>query len=97
MKMLGFDLPMEWPWVMPPEPPPPDDFAGKLIILASEGRSIPQAAISLAARMAEKAGADAVSRTMQMRRRWISGMRVIGWVRTETAAEAVPFMRGSLS
>jgi nucleotide-binding universal stress UspA family protein len=58
MKMLGFDLPMEWPWVMPPEPPPPEDFGGKLIVLASEGRSIPQAAISLAARMAEKGGAD---------------------------------------
>jgi nucleotide-binding universal stress UspA family protein len=58
MKMLGIDLPLEWPWSAPPEPPPPEDFAGKVIVLASEGRSIPQAAVSLTARLAEKAGAE---------------------------------------
>jgi len=58
MKVLGIVLPLEWPWVAPPKPPPPENFTGKLIVLASEGRSIPPAAISLAARMAEKAGAN---------------------------------------
>jgi nucleotide-binding universal stress UspA family protein len=47
-----------WPWAAPPEPPSPDVFAGKLIILASEGRPIPQAATKFAGRMAEKAGAN---------------------------------------
>src|SRR4026209_441618 len=47
-----------WPWAAPPEPPSPDVFAGKLIILASEGRPIPQAATKFAGRMAEKAGAE---------------------------------------
>ena len=51
-------IPLRWPWAAPPEPPAPDDFAGKLIILASEGRPIPQAATKLAWRMAEKAGAE---------------------------------------
>ena len=51
-------LPLRWPWATPPEPPPPDAFAGKLIILASEGRPIPQAAVKLAGHMAEKAGAE---------------------------------------
>jgi nucleotide-binding universal stress UspA family protein len=54
----SFVLPLRWPWATPPEPPAPEDFTGKLIILASEGRSISQAATKLAARMAEKAGAE---------------------------------------
>jgi nucleotide-binding universal stress UspA family protein len=56
--MPSFVLPLRWPWATPPEPPPPDAFAGKLIILASEGRPIPQAAVKLAGHMAEKAGAE---------------------------------------
>ena len=51
-------LSKRWPWRTPPEPPAPDAFAGKLIILASEGRPIPQAAVELAGRMAERAGAE---------------------------------------
>jgi nucleotide-binding universal stress UspA family protein len=51
-------LPLRWPWATPPEPPPPDTFAGKSIILASEGRPIPRAAVELAGRMAERAGAE---------------------------------------
>jgi nucleotide-binding universal stress UspA family protein len=51
-------LQLRWPWRTPPEPPAPEDFAGKLIILASEGRPIPQAATKFAGRMAEKAGAE---------------------------------------
>src|SRR6185436_19908181 len=54
---IGSFLSFRWPWQRAPEPPPPDDFAGKLIILASEGRPIPQAATKFAGRMAEKAGA----------------------------------------
>jgi nucleotide-binding universal stress UspA family protein len=50
-------LPLRLPWRAPPEPPPPDAFSGKLIILASEGRPIPEAAMKLAKHMAEKAGA----------------------------------------
>ena len=50
-------FPLRWPWRTPPEPPPPDAFAGKLIILASEGRPIPEAAKQLTKGMAEKAGA----------------------------------------
>ena len=46
------------PWRDVPKPPPPETFAGKLIILASEGRPIPKAAVELAGRMAKKAGAD---------------------------------------
>jgi len=56
--MPHFVLPIRWPWRTPPEPPAPDAFAGKLIILASEGRPIPQAATELARRMAERAGAE---------------------------------------
>ena len=55
---IGSFLPFRWPWQTLPEPPPPDDFAGKLIILASEGRPIPQVATKFAGRMAEKAGAE---------------------------------------
>jgi nucleotide-binding universal stress UspA family protein len=56
--MLRHLFPLRWPWAAPPEPPPSDDFAGKLIILASEGRPIPRAATKFAGRMAEKAGAE---------------------------------------
>ncbi len=56
--MTSFVLPLRWLWVTPPEPPPPDDFTGKFIILASEGRPIPRAALELARRMAERAGAE---------------------------------------
>lgn len=51
-------LPLRWPWYRPPQPPPPDSFTGKLVLLASEGRPIPKAAVELAGRMAEKAGAE---------------------------------------
>ena len=51
-------LPLRWPWAATPEPPAPDAFAGKLIILASEGRPIPQAATKFVKRMAERAGAE---------------------------------------
>jgi nucleotide-binding universal stress UspA family protein len=51
-------LPMRWPWRDPPEPPAPDAFAGKVIVLASEGRSIPQTAVELAGRLAERSGAE---------------------------------------
>ena len=49
---------LRWPWDTPPEPPAPDAFAGKLIILASEGRPIPRAAVEFAGRMAKKVGAE---------------------------------------
>jgi nucleotide-binding universal stress UspA family protein len=51
-------LPMRWPWRDPPETPPPEAFMGKSILLASEGRPIPHAAIMLAQRMAEKGAAQ---------------------------------------
>jgi nucleotide-binding universal stress UspA family protein len=56
--MPSLMFPLCWPWAAPPEPPPPDAFAGKLIILASEGRPIPQAATKFVKRMAERAGAE---------------------------------------
>jgi nucleotide-binding universal stress UspA family protein len=56
--MTRFLLPLRWLWGTPPEPPAPDAFTGKFIILASEGRPIPQAAMKLAGRMAESAGAE---------------------------------------
>jgi nucleotide-binding universal stress UspA family protein len=56
--MLRFLLPLRWPWRAPPEPPPPDAFAGKLVLLASEGRPISKAATKFAGRLAENAGAD---------------------------------------
>ena len=56
--MIWFVLPLRMPWHMPPDPPPPDAFVGKSILLASEGRPIPQAAMKLAQRMAEIAGAE---------------------------------------
>jgi nucleotide-binding universal stress UspA family protein len=56
--MSRFLLPLRWPWQAPPEPPAPDAFAGKFIILASEGRPIPRTAVEFAGRMAEKSGAE---------------------------------------
>jgi nucleotide-binding universal stress UspA family protein len=56
--MPCYVLPLRWPWSKPPEPPTPDAFAGKLIILASEGRPIPRTAVEFAGRMAEKSGAE---------------------------------------
>jgi nucleotide-binding universal stress UspA family protein len=56
--MIWFALPRRMPWHMPPDPPPPDAFAGKSILLASEGRPISQAAMKLAQRMAGIAGAE---------------------------------------
>jgi hypothetical protein len=51
-------LPMRWPWRGPPILPPSESFAGKSILLASEGRPIPRAVVEFAGRMAEKAGAE---------------------------------------
>jgi nucleotide-binding universal stress UspA family protein len=56
--MIWFALPLRMPWHMPPDPPPPDTFTGKSILLASEGRPISQAAMKLAQRMAGIAGAE---------------------------------------
>ena len=56
--MHSFVLPLSWPWRMPSEPPAPSAFTGKMVLLASEGRPIPQAAVKLAGRLAEKAGAE---------------------------------------
>jgi nucleotide-binding universal stress UspA family protein len=56
--MIWFALPLRMPWHMPPDPPPPDAFTGKSILLASEGRPISQAAMKLAQRMAGIAGAE---------------------------------------
>jgi len=47
-----------WPWSAPPAPPEPDAFAGRRLLLASEGRAIPERAVELAARMAKQAGAE---------------------------------------
>src|SRR5262245_61762836 len=51
-------LPLRWPWQRPPEPPSIDEFSGKMILLASEGRPIPRGAVALTGRMAKKAGAE---------------------------------------
>ena len=51
-------LPLRWPWRGPPNLPRPDAFAGKSILLASEGRPIPHSAVEFAGRMAEKVGAE---------------------------------------
>jgi nucleotide-binding universal stress UspA family protein len=56
--MNRFVLPLRWPWGPQPQPSAPDAFAGKLILLASEGRPIPRAAVDFAGRMAERAGAE---------------------------------------
>ncbi len=56
--MNRFVLPLRWLWGTRPQAPAPDAFAGKLILLASEGRHISRAAVDLAGRMAEKTGAE---------------------------------------
>jgi nucleotide-binding universal stress UspA family protein len=56
--MYRFILLLRQLWGTPLQPPAPDAFAGKLILLASEGRPIPRAAVDLAGRMAERAGAE---------------------------------------
>lgn len=56
--MTRFVLPLRWLWSTPPAPPAPDAFAGKFILLASEGRPIPKAALELAGRLAERGGAE---------------------------------------
>jgi nucleotide-binding universal stress UspA family protein len=58
MPGIGAFLPWRWPWRNPPEPPPAEVFAGKSILLASEGRPIPRSAMKLAKRLAEKTGAE---------------------------------------
>jgi nucleotide-binding universal stress UspA family protein len=45
------------PWRSPPAPDP-KAFAGKSLLLASEGRAIPRLAVELAARLARQAGAE---------------------------------------
>ncbi len=57
-----------WPWRAPPEPLPPEAFTGKLILLASEGRPIPEAALKLAQRLAE--AADAKVHVISIARIW---------------------------
>jgi nucleotide-binding universal stress UspA family protein len=49
---------LPWPWRRPPEPPAVETFAGKSILLASEGRAIPPAAVEFAGRLAKQAGAE---------------------------------------
>jgi nucleotide-binding universal stress UspA family protein len=46
------------PWRPPPLAPDPEAFAGKSLLLASEGRAIPRPAVELAARLAKQAGAE---------------------------------------
>ena len=46
------------PWRPAPPRPLPEDFAGKSLLLASEGRAIPRPAVELAARLAKQAGAE---------------------------------------
>src|SRR5215470_18914097 len=58
MPGIGAFLPWRWPWRNPPEPPLAELFAGKSILLASEGRPIPRSAMKLAKSLAEKTGAE---------------------------------------
>jgi nucleotide-binding universal stress UspA family protein len=48
---------MRMPWSRAPDPPDPKNFAPASILLASEGRRIPPAAVEFADRLAKKAGA----------------------------------------
>ena len=54
---MALKLPRRWPWMVPPEPPDPGTFAPASVLLASEGRRIPTAAVEFAARLARKAEA----------------------------------------
>ncbi len=47
-----------WPWSAVPPPPDSATFAAKSILLASEGRKIPPAAVAFAARLAQNAAAE---------------------------------------
>ena len=47
-----------WPWSAVPAPPDSATFAARHILLASEGRKIPAAAVAFAARLAKNAGAE---------------------------------------
>jgi nucleotide-binding universal stress UspA family protein len=49
---------LRWPWSPAPTPPDPARYPARLILLASEGRKIPRAAIEFAARLAKNAGAE---------------------------------------
>ena len=54
---MALKIPRRWPWSVPPDPPDPENFAPASVLLASEGRRIPPAAVEFAARLARKAGA----------------------------------------
>jgi nucleotide-binding universal stress UspA family protein len=47
-----------WPWSAVPPPPDRATYAARHILLASEGRKIPAAAVEVAARLAKNAGAE---------------------------------------
>jgi len=47
-----------WPWRPPPAPPRPEAFSGRVVLLASEGRALPQDAVDLAVRLARTSGAE---------------------------------------
>jgi hypothetical protein len=47
-----------WPWSQPPEPPEPDSFAPRSILLASEGKSIPPEAVKFTALLSRKSKAQ---------------------------------------
>jgi nucleotide-binding universal stress UspA family protein len=47
-----------WPWSAVPPPPDSATYPAKHILLASEGRKIPAAAVAFAARLAKNAGAE---------------------------------------
>ena len=47
-----------WPWSALPPPPDSATYPAKHILLASEGRKIPAAAVAFAARLAKNAGAE---------------------------------------
>ena len=54
---MALKMSRRWPWSLPPRPPDPETFAPASILLASEGRRIPTAALQFAARLARKAEA----------------------------------------
>jgi nucleotide-binding universal stress UspA family protein len=60
-----------WPWSAVPVPPDSATFAAHHILLASEGRPIPPAAVAFAARLAGNAGADV--HVLSIARIWGSG------------------------
>jgi nucleotide-binding universal stress UspA family protein len=54
---MALKFPRRWPWSPLPEPPDPGSFAPASIMLASEGRRIPTAAVEFAVQLARKAEA----------------------------------------